>query len=190
MPRGREPANAVAAGSTALCNGNSVGSGATVLAAALLVMAACSGRGDGATGETQRPAGARRSSGLSPFSGIGQVGNQVKGIDAMPDYDDEAQRLRARVEPRLPQPLPSPRGACVSMLDAARQFYVDTEGPNAEPVALMDETREQDLAGCLEHTSPAAAACVAVLMAEFEGEFPWLLDQCSRAFGPGGSEAG
>lgn len=146
------------------------------------LVAACSGRGDGATSGTQRPSGAARSSVLSPFAGIGQVGNQVKGIDAMPDYDEEAERLRDRVERRLPEPLPSRRAACVTMLDAARQFYVDTEGEGAQPVRIMDGNRERDLEGCLEHTSAAAAACVAVLMADFEGELPWVLDQCSRAF--------
>lgn len=181
MPRGREPANAVAARPRPPCDGESACFRALVLGAAALVLA-CSGRGDGATSGTQRPAGGRRSNDLSPFSGIGHVGNQVKGIDAMPDYDDEARLLRERVAPRLPEPLPSPRGACVAMLDAARQFYVDTEGEGSQPVAMVDATRERDLAGCLEHTSPAAASCVAVLMAEFEGEFPWLLDQCSRAF--------
>ena len=126
--------------------------------------------------------GARRSSALSPFTGIGQVGNQVKGIEAMPDYDEEATLLRDRVEPRLPEPLPSTRAACVTMLDAARQFYLDTEGEGSEPVRTMDGNRERDLAGCIEHTPPAAASCVAVLMADFEGEFPWVLDQCMRAF--------
>lgn len=182
MLRGREPENAVATRLRPSCNGDSVPMRALALAVASALVLACSGRGDGTTSGTQRPTGAPRASALSPFSEIGVVGNQVKGFEAIPDYDEEAKLLRDRVEPRLPQPLASPRGACVAMLDAARQFYVDTEGEGAEPVQRMDATREQDLAGCLEHTSPAAASCVAILMAEFEGEFPWVLDQCSRAF--------
>ena len=101
----------------------------------------------------------------------------------MPDYDADAQRLRMRVEPRLPDPLPSPKAACVGMLDAARQFYLDTEGDNAPAVATMAATRDADLAACQVETPPAAAACVAVLMRDNEGEFPWVLDQCNRAFG-------
>ncbi|MCA9705031.1 MAG: hypothetical protein KDK70_04165 [Myxococcales bacterium] len=142
--------------------------------------AACSGRSDNTTSGTQRPSEGDRPH--DPFSGIGRVGNQVRGIDAIPDYDEQAQALRARVERRLPDPLPSARAACVSMLDAARQFYVDTEGEDSPAVATMNATRNDDLAACVEQTAPAAASCVAVLMAKSEGEFPWVLDQCSRAF--------
>jgi len=106
----------------------------------------------------------------------------VKGIDAIPDYDQEAQALRDRVLPRLPDPLPEARPACVAMLDAARQFYVDTEGEASTAVKTMEATRQADLRACEERTEPAAAACVAVLMAQSEGEYPWVLDQCSRAF--------
>ncbi len=149
----------------------------------VLAVAGCSGRGDGATSGTQRPSGPSNSRTPSPFAeGIGHVGNQVKGIDAIPDYDDQAHTMRARAEPRLPDPLPSAKAACVTMLDAARQFYVDTEGEQSSAVATMAATRDADLRDCVEQTSPAAAACTAVMMAQSEGEFPWVLDQCSRAF--------
>ncbi|MEM7159050.1 MAG: hypothetical protein AAF799_39800 [Myxococcota bacterium] len=124
---------------------------------------------------------------MNPFSdvvpdSIGQVGNQVRGIEAIPDYDDQARELRERVQPMLPDPLPAQLAACVTMLDAARQYYDDTEGIYALSTKTMVATRSKDLAACQEQTSPAAASCVAVLMAKHEGEFPWVLDQCSRAF--------
>ena len=120
---------------------------------------------------------------MSPFKdGIGHVGNEVRGIEAMPDYDEEAQRLRARVQPWLPQPLPAAKAACVSMLDGARQYYVGVEGEGSTAVKTLEATLEADLDACMEETSPAAAACVAVMMGHNEGELPWVLDQCSRAF--------
>jgi hypothetical protein len=110
------------------------------------------------------------------------VGNEVRGIEAMPDYDEEAKLLRARVKPWLPQPLPAAKAACVSMLDGARQYYVGVEGEGSTAVKTLEATHEADLEACVEQTSPAAAACVAVMMSHNEGELPWVLDQCSRAF--------
>lgn len=153
------------------------------------LLSGCPGRGEGTSNGTQRPPGGQGL--LSPFKdGIGNVGNQARGIEAMPDYDADAQRLRARVEPQLPDPLPSPRAACVSMLDGARQYYVGTEGEQSAAVETMKATYEADLAACEAQTSPAAAACVAVLMGRNEGEFPWVLDQCSRAFPSQGNPEG
>lgn len=124
---------------------------------------------------------------VSPWKdGVDNVGNQVPGIEAMPDYDAEAQRLRTRVEPELPQPLPSAQAACTSMLDNAREYYVGVEGEGSAAARAMEATRAADLEACTSQTSPAAAACVAVLMSKSEGEYPWLLDQCSRAFPHGG----
>jgi hypothetical protein len=145
----------------------------------LLAAAGCSGRSDGTTGGMSRRGGGL----VSPWAdSVANVGNEVPGIEAMPDYDAEAERLRARVEPELPQPLPSPRAACTSMLDGARQYYVDVEGEASPAARAMAATRTADLDACVVETSPAAAACVAVLMRKSEGEYPWLLDQCSRAF--------
>lgn len=171
MPRGREPAAGLVPRSLAWS-----------LALLTSLCWGCSGRGDGATGGAQHPPGEGQGI-ISPWKdGIGRVGNQVRGIEAMPDYDAEAKELRTRVERQLPEPLPSPKAACVSMLDGARQYYVDTEGEESSAVKTMAATREADLTACVEHTNPAAAACVAVLMSRNEGEFPWVLDQCSRAF--------
>lgn len=120
---------------------------------------------------------------VSPWpDGIGHVGNEVRGIEAMPDYDAEAERLRRRVERDLPEPLPSPQAACTSMLDGAKEYYVGVDGEGSTAAAALAATRKADLEACIVQTSPAAAACVAVLMAKQEGEYPWLLDQCSRAF--------
>jgi hypothetical protein len=120
---------------------------------------------------------------VSPWpDGIGHVGNEVRGFEAMPDYDAEAQRLRKRVERYLPHPLPGPEAACTSMLDGAREYYVGAEGEGSTAVAALAATHDADLDACKEQTSPAAAACVAVMIANNEGEYPWLLDQCSRAF--------
>lgn len=120
---------------------------------------------------------------VSPFQGgIGHVGNEVRGIEAMPDYDAEAKTMRTRVDPWLPSPLPQPKAACVSMLDGARQYYVDIEGEGSASVKTLEATREADLGACEAQTSPAAAACVAVMMSHNEGELPWVLDQCSRAY--------
>lgn len=182
MPPGREPAKRVVSPLEWRSCANSVSRRWRVIGPSLVLAAACSGRGDGATGGTQRPNGGGPEGPQNPWSGVGHVGNQVRGIDAIPDYDQEAQYLRDRVEPQLPDPLPSPQAACVTMLDAARRFYVDTEGEDSTAVATMARTREADLGACVEHTAPAAATCVAVLMAQSEGEFPWVLDQCSRAY--------
>lgn len=169
MPRGREPAGG------AWPARERERARRLVAWAVLLGASACRGEGG--------PSGSARPGLVSPWSdAIDNVGNQVPGIEAMPDYDAEAQRLRTRVEPELPRPLPSAAAACTSMLDNARQYYVDVEGEGSAGARAMEATREADLAACERETSPAAATCVAVLMSKSEGEYPWLLDQCSRAF--------
>jgi hypothetical protein len=107
-------------------------------------------------------------------------------MDTIPDWEALARELRERVGPRMPDPLPTdPAQACADMLDAARAFYAATE-VNPEHrrrrEAEMDETRTADLAACVEHTSLAAASCVTILLSDHSSEFPWLLDQCSRAY--------
>lgn len=111
-----------------------------------------------------------------------RVGNQVGGIDEMPDYDREALEIRERVEIRLPDPLPSEAVACADMLDGVRAYYVDTQGPESEAVAILEKTHDADLAACREKTTVAAALCVKLLAEERWGEYPRMLDQCSRAF--------
>ncbi len=117
-----------------------------------------------------------------PGVGSIHVGNQVKGVEAQPDYDAEAEEIRQRVEDTLPSPLPSPRAACNTMFDAVISMYRRVDGDSAGSVTLLEATREADQAACESETSSAAAACVAVLITRDGGEFAWLLDQCSRAF--------
>lgn len=200
MPRGREPegpasparrrssapvdgrwawrASAATSGGPVACAGHPRAH-AVGLALGAVLAVACSGRGEGTTrGMSHQGRGL-----VSPWAdGIGRVANDVRGIDAMPDYDAEAQQLRARVERDLPHPLPSPAAACTSMLDGARAYYQGVQGEGSAAVATLAATRQADHDACLRETSPAAAACVAVMIANEEGEFPWLLDQCSRAF--------
>jgi hypothetical protein len=139
-----------------------------------LALVACPSAGDGS-----------RASPPSGDGGIGRrfsVGNPAGGIDQQPDYDRDAQDLRARVDDRLPSPLPSPAVACERMLDAAITYYENTEQDASGQVAALRATRADDLAACERETSPAAASCAAIMLADVAGEFPWLLDQCSRAF--------
>jgi hypothetical protein len=115
------------------------------------------------------------------------VGNPARGLDAVPDYDAQARELRAQVQERLPDPLPDGKAACAQMLDAVADFYTRTENDAAPQLAVLKATREREVATCVSETSAAAAACVALLARETKGEYPWLLDQCSRAFPRSGS---
>ena len=66
--------------------------------------------------------------------------------------------------------------------------------PCPQPVVLGEErrggklvgsvlaTREADQAACESRTSVAAATCVTILLGDKNAEFPWLLDQCMRAY--------
>jgi hypothetical protein len=111
--------------------------------------------------------------------------NDARGAGSQPDYDGEAAILRDVVAPRLPDPLPEPRAACTAMLDAAAVFYGSVARDSAartKQLADLKATRTIDQTRCEQETSPRAAACVAVRLAERDAEFPWLLDQCTRAF--------
>jgi hypothetical protein len=140
---------------------------------------ACSGAGDGA-----RSATAGLAEPAAPGSGrtIGHVGNQASGIDAIPDWDAAALRVREQIDPRLPRPLPAPKDACAAMLDAAVRYYASTEGDRSPAVVAIERTRTADERACAADTSPAAATCVTILLGESAGEYPWLVDQCTRAF--------
>lgn len=116
-----------------------------------------------------------------------KVGNtDPSGVDNQPNWDAMAQELRVRVHPRLPDPLPADAPtACATMLDAARSFYTNTEPDPGRRQARLDElaaTRQADERACIETTSIQAAACVTVLLSDRDSEFPWLLDQCMRAY--------
>ncbi len=128
------------------------------------------------------PRGRGSSAPSQPGVGSIRVGNQVKGVEAQPDYDAEAEEIRQAVDGKLPDPLPSPKAACNTMFDAAITMYRRSDGDGSRAVTLLEATRQDDQAACEKETSAAAAACVAVLIAREGGEFAWLLDQCSRAF--------
>lgn len=153
-----------------------------VVVLTVLAFVACSGAGDGTTG-TQSPRSEPAADG-TPGSGrtIGQVGNQASGIDAIPDWDAAALRIREQIDPRLPRPLPAPKDACAAMLDAAQRYYTATEGAGSPAVVAIERTRAADERACAADTTPAAATCVTILLGESAGEYPWLVDQCSRAF--------
>jgi poly-gamma-glutamate capsule biosynthesis protein CapA/YwtB (metallophosphatase superfamily) len=112
--------------------------------------------------------------------------NDPRGIDDQPDWDRQARELKQRVDSRLPSELPTDkRAACEAMLDEAVAFYIAVEGDadqRAERMAQLQQTRERDLAGCMRETSITAAVCVTLLLRDRDSEFPWLLDQCTRAY--------
>ena len=97
-----------------------------------------------------------------------------------------SRELRGRVEPRLPKTLPDDaQSACSQMLDAVAAFYQATEpseARRAQRLAELSATRQDDLDECVANTSIPAAACVTVLLGDRDSEYPWLLDQCDRAF--------
>jgi hypothetical protein len=71
------------------------------------------------------------------------------------------------------------------MLDAAATFYTEVERSSpgrARIAAAMSATRDEDLDACVRETSVLAATCVTILLDDRNTEFPWLLDQCSRAY--------
>jgi hypothetical protein len=115
------------------------------------------------------------------------VGNPARGLDAQPDYDGQAKELRKDVQPRLPDPLPDAATACTQMLEAVAEFYAKTERDAAPQLEVLKAIRDAELKACTHQTSAAAASCVALLAREQAGEYPWLLDQCSRAFPRSGS---
>ncbi|PRQ08648.1 CapA family protein [Enhygromyxa salina] len=112
--------------------------------------------------------------------------NDPRGVDDQPDWDRQARELKQRVDPRMPNELPADaRTACEAMLGEAATFYISVEGDpeqRAARMAQMQQTRERDLEGCIRDTSVAAAVCVTLLLKDRDSEFPWLLDQCSRAY--------
>jgi hypothetical protein len=117
-----------------------------------------------------------------PAKNTMRVGNQAAGVEEQPDYDRQALAVREEVQERLPDPLPQPKLACTAMYDAVIAAYTRSEGAASPPVRALHKTRRAGVETCQAETSPAAAACVAVLASSDGGEFPWLLDQCSRAF--------
>ena len=111
-----------------------------------------------------------------------RVGNQAAGVEEQPDYDREALAIRERLSGQMPDPLPTTKDACVAMYNAALAAYAKAEGKDASPVRVLQATKADGIEACQAETSPAAATCVVALITADGGEFPWLLDQCSRAF--------
>ena len=140
-----------------------------------VVLAACSCAADPATAA---PVPANDRAGEQVLN----VGNPSRGLDQQPDYDGEARALHGRIAMRLPDPLPSAHDACASMLAAAAELYVVSEADATAQRAALRASHAEDLRACEAETSPAAASCTKLLLEDGAGEWPWLLDQCSRAF--------
>jgi hypothetical protein len=145
--------------------------------AALLGASACSCAGEP---PTAAPVSAHASD-AAPAQTL-NVGNPSRGLDQQPDYEGEARALHDSIAKRLPDPLPSAHDACGAMLAAAVELYVVTEADATAQRASLRASHDADLQACERATSPAAASCVRLLLDEQAGEWPWLLDQCSRAF--------
>ncbi len=120
---------------------------------------------------------------------VGQVGNNASGLSEMPDWDAVAKQIGQRMEGRFPDPMPKSEAACDKMLDAARDHYTQTDGAQSTAVKALAATRDADRAACIRETGARAAVCVATLVSEDIGEYPWLVDQCSRAFPTAASAA-
>jgi len=114
---------------------------------------------------------------------VGNVGNNASGLADQPDWDASAKRIAQRMQGRFPATLPASDAACDKMLDAARDHYRQTDGEDSDAVKRLAATRSAEHTTCVRETTPKVAWCVATLVAEDIGEFPFLLDQCQRAFG-------
>lgn len=115
------------------------------------------------------------------------VGNpDPGGVDAQPDWDELARDTRDLIDPKLPKPLPTDAGkACDEMFAAADAYYARADVDEEERTRMakqLAESRVADRAACIEDTSVAAATCTKILLEEAAQEFPFILDQCSRAY--------
>lgn len=103
-----------------------------------------------------------------------------------PDFDKSAAELKRRMDPQLAQvALGDATTACTQMLDAAREFYEATEldeGQRELRLGELNLTRADDMSRCVRETSVKAATCVRLGLQRRDSEFPWLLDQCTRAY--------
>ncbi len=109
----------------------------------------------------------------------------ARGVTDQPDYDRQALAVRSRVGPKLPAQRPTSQQACNAMLDAANEFYGVVEVEPEARVQIASElqaTRGDELNRCQAGLSPEAALCVTLLLSERDTEYPWLVDQCARAF--------
>lgn len=117
---------------------------------------------------------------------LAPVGNgSGDSVDAQPDWDGMAQDLRQRVDSRLPTEFPPIDQACGAMLEEAVAFYESVERDALDKSRRLEElkaSRNDDQAACVAESSDRAVACVTILLGDRDSEFPWLLDQCSRAY--------
>jgi len=122
----------------------------------------------------------------APVPTTAHVANpDVRGFTDQPDYNRQALTIRTRVGPKLPAKMPSVDDACGAMLTEAAAFYraVESEVAIREQVdGHLTATHDQELARCKAQLSPDAALCVTLLLEERDTEYPWLVDQCIRAF--------
>lgn len=106
--------------------------------------------------------------------------------DNQPDWDAMAATLRARLAPTLKVADDAdPRAMCQRLLGEAREFYatIDRGGEGAASAqSQISLTTGDDVDGCVAQLSRHAIACVSASLREQRAEFPWLVDQCARAF--------
>lgn len=120
----------------------------------------------------------------APPPAVVRVGNQVPGVETQPDFDGSARALRDRIAPHVDAAHPSDATqACRAMLDAVASHYAKRDTRGVDAVRHVASVRSQEEAACASETSAEAVACVTWLLEEEpETEFPWALDQCSRAY--------
>lgn len=108
------------------------------------------------------------------------------GADNQPDWDAMAATLRARLAPTLKVgDGADPREMCARLLQEANEFYatLDRGGEGtASAQSQLSQTMSRDVEGCVTQLSTYAIACVSASLREQRAEFPWLVDQCARAF--------
>ena len=141
----------------------------------------------GVVGCTKPAPGSDASTGARTTAPLAKVANpDRRGVEDQPDWNALAQGTKEVVEPMLPSPLPTDRAkVCTEMLDAAVKFYDATEPDSAQRDkrrAELAATREADLGDCQKDLSISAALCVTYRLGDLDSEYPWLVDQCSRAF--------
>lgn len=150
----------------------------------LLTLSACSTKpvhsSQGGSTKVASDEGGDDSAELAP------VGNgSGDSVDAQPDWEGMAQDLRQRVDSRLPTEFPPIDQACGAMLEEAVAFYESVERDALDKSRRMEElkaSRNEDQEACVAESSDQAVACVTILLGDRDSEFPWLLDQCSRAY--------
>lgn len=108
------------------------------------------------------------------------------GADNQPNWDAMAATLRARLAPTLKVADDAdPRVMCARLLQEADEFYSALDRGGEETASAQSQLRQTtsgDVEGCATELSTHAIACVSASLRENRAEFPWLVDQCARAF--------